>query len=102
MYEVTEDETYTNVAVPDGNVRIYEPMDDTDDASRMYVLDVLGAEVIVRWVKPDPDDEDGKPTFKVIVDHEDYGSARPFTGEMWVGSQHNLQEWGEITADEVA
>lgn len=40
----------TRVKLPDGELRIFEPAAGSDDASRMYVLDVLGIDALVRWV----------------------------------------------------
>lgn len=109
LYTAIPGEQFTSVRLPDGNLRIFEPTEESDDASRMYVLDVLGMSVLLRWTdvrkgengNDDWTEEDGPPhALRVVVD-SDCDSIRPFTGELEVSNGLDTQDWGVIEADEV-
>lgn len=94
----------TRVELPDGQLRIFEPAADSNDASRMYVLSVLGIDVMVRWTdtRKGPDGsidwdeaEDGSPYTLLVNADTDTTSARPFSGQLWI----NEADCGLVEAD---
>jgi hypothetical protein len=53
------------VRAGDAEVFVYPQEPDSDDASDMYVLDVLGVTVLVRLVAEEDEDDEGNPVRRV-------------------------------------
>lgn len=82
---------YTSIGLPDGELRIWEPAPDSDDASRMYVLDVLGIDVTLRWKRS----EDGDLELYVAV-LRDADSTPLGRGELTVEVDMDANSYGGI------
>lgn len=94
-----DDHGVTRVKLPDGELRIFEPAADSDDASRMYVLDILGIDVLVRWVDDSTEPDESSFALDVRID-SDCSSIAPHSGVLRVGSAVNVDEWFDVKGDE--
>lgn len=63
------DRSCQRVTLPDGEVSVFEPAPDTDDASRMYGLDVLELSIMARCKR----EEDGTVTSVVEISEDPGG-----------------------------
>lgn len=82
MVGVTMDEQrYDVIQIPGaGEVRVYPPEPLTDDASPMYVLDVLGVTVLVRR-RANEDSGTGTDTY-VHVDNDGWAPGSDYAGPL--------------------
>lgn len=73
-----DEQRYDVIEIPGaGEVRVYQPEPFTDDASPMYVLDVLGVTVLVRR----REGEGGTDTY-VHVDNDGWARGSEYTGPL--------------------
>lgn len=89
---MTDVKPYASIELPDGELRIWEPAPDSDDASRMYVLDVLGIDVTLRWKR---NEEDGGLELYVAV-LRDADSTPLGRGELTVEVDMDANSYGGI------